>query len=148
MVVVARTGDPGENRRGGLSLFVVDTESTGFEVGRRLDKIGLKFSDTCEVSFTNVRVPVTRCTRRGRSGLQLPRTEPASRTPRHGGRRVRHRSRCQSPTRFPTPATDESSENRSQTSRTPNSFLPNALRISPQVRQWSITPSHSKTPAN
>ncbi|MGW6655880.1 acyl-CoA dehydrogenase family protein [Rhodococcus sp. NPDC055024] len=59
MVVVARTDDPGENRRGGLSLFVVDTESAGFEVGRRLDKIGLKFSDTCEVSFTNVPVPVT-----------------------------------------------------------------------------------------
>ncbi|PSR68856.1 acyl-CoA dehydrogenase [Nocardia sp. MDA0666] len=58
MVVAARTGDPGPERRGGLSLFVVDTATLGFRVGRRLDKIGLKFSDTCEVSFTDVRVPV------------------------------------------------------------------------------------------
>lgn len=59
MVVVARTGASGDDRRGGLSLFVVDTSSEGFAVGRRLDKIGLKFSDTCEVSFTDVRVPAT-----------------------------------------------------------------------------------------
>ncbi|MEE2058813.1 acyl-CoA dehydrogenase family protein [Rhodococcus artemisiae] len=58
MIVAARTGEPGADRRGGLSLFVLDTTTPGFEVGRRLDKIGLKFSDTCEVSFTDVRVPV------------------------------------------------------------------------------------------
>jgi acyl-CoA dehydrogenase len=59
MVVVARTSaaDP-RDRRTGLSLLVVDTASDGFTVGRRLDKIGLKSSDTCELSFSDVRVPV------------------------------------------------------------------------------------------
>ncbi len=58
MVVVARTSAPTpDDRRAGLSLLVVDTNSEGFEVGRRLDKIGLKSSDTCELSFTGVRVP-------------------------------------------------------------------------------------------
>jgi len=58
IVVVARTSKPDGNRRSGLSLLVVDTASDGFEVGRRLDKIGLKTSDTCELAFTDVRVPV------------------------------------------------------------------------------------------
>ncbi len=60
MVVVARTAPADSaDRRRGLSLFVVDTTSDGFEVGRRLDKIGLKFSDTCEVSFRDVEVPAS-----------------------------------------------------------------------------------------
>ena len=60
VLVVARTAPYDENnRRGGLSILVVDTESEGFEKGRVLEKIGLKSQDTAELSFTNVRVPVT-----------------------------------------------------------------------------------------
>lgn len=59
ILVVARTSPPApENRRHGLSILVVDTSSPGFEVGRILEKIGLKAQDTCELSFTDVRVPV------------------------------------------------------------------------------------------
>jgi acyl-CoA dehydrogenase len=59
IVVVARTSPPSaDDRRTGLSLLVVDTASEGFEVGRRLDKIGQKAADTCELAFTDVRVPV------------------------------------------------------------------------------------------
>jgi alkylation response protein AidB-like acyl-CoA dehydrogenase len=58
-VVVARTAPPDDNdRRAGLSLLVVPTDAPGFAVGRALDKIGLKSSDTSELSFTDVRVPV------------------------------------------------------------------------------------------
>lgn len=58
-VVVARTAPAAPNdRRGGLSLLVVPTDSEGFEFGRNLEKIGLKASDTNELSFTDVRVPV------------------------------------------------------------------------------------------
>ncbi|MEV6697473.1 acyl-CoA dehydrogenase family protein [Streptomyces sp. NPDC051453] len=58
-VVAARTSAPSaENRRHGLSLLVVPTDSEGFEYGRKLDKIGLKSSDTSELSFTDVRVPI------------------------------------------------------------------------------------------
>ncbi|MGW6455732.1 acyl-CoA dehydrogenase family protein [Streptomyces sp. NPDC055078] len=57
-VVVARTSPPtGGDRRTGLSLLVVPTDTGGFTVGRRLDKLGLHASDTCELSFTDVRVP-------------------------------------------------------------------------------------------
>ncbi|MBT2263547.1 acyl-CoA dehydrogenase family protein [Rhodococcus erythropolis] len=58
-VVAARTSAPSEeDRRFGLSLLVVPTDSAGFNFGRKLDKIGMKASDTNELSFTDVRVPV------------------------------------------------------------------------------------------
>ncbi|MBU7598793.1 acyl-CoA dehydrogenase family protein [Streptomyces sp. P38-E01] len=47
-----------EDRRGGISILVVDTSSEGYAVGRTLDKLGLKTSDTAELSFNDVRVPV------------------------------------------------------------------------------------------
>ncbi|MBV6761064.1 acyl-CoA dehydrogenase family protein [Rhodococcus opacus] len=57
-VVAARTSAPNDDRRFGLSLLVVPTDSPGFEFGRKLDKIGMKASDTNEISFTDVLVPV------------------------------------------------------------------------------------------
>ncbi|WP_405617746.1 acyl-CoA dehydrogenase family protein [Streptomyces sp. NBC_01508] len=59
VIVCARTAPPGpEDRRHGISLFVVDTRSEGYAVGRKLDKLGLKSSDTAELSFSDVKVPV------------------------------------------------------------------------------------------
>ncbi|MFD3595739.1 acyl-CoA dehydrogenase family protein [Nocardia sp. NPDC058640] len=59
VIVCARTAPPSEtDRRHGISLLVVDTKSPGYAVGRKLDKLGLKVSDTAELSFTDVRVPV------------------------------------------------------------------------------------------
>jgi acyl-CoA dehydrogenase len=59
ILTVCRTSpfDP-QDRRGGLSILCVDTKSAGFSVGRKLPKIGQKASDTVELSFTDVRVPV------------------------------------------------------------------------------------------
>ncbi|MFF2508155.1 acyl-CoA dehydrogenase family protein [Streptomyces sp. NPDC058067] len=59
VLVVARTTpfDPGD-RRAGLSILCVESRSEGFAVGRKLQKIGLKASDTAELSFTDVKVPV------------------------------------------------------------------------------------------
>ncbi|MFE0424909.1 acyl-CoA dehydrogenase family protein [Streptomyces sp. NPDC058953] len=58
-VVAARTSPATpENRRAGLSLLVVPTDAEGFAFGRKLEKIGLRSSDTNELSFTDVRVPV------------------------------------------------------------------------------------------
>jgi len=58
MIVAARTAPPREDdRRYGLSLLVVDTTLPGYSVGRKLDKLGLKVSDTAELNFTDVMVP-------------------------------------------------------------------------------------------
>jgi acyl-CoA dehydrogenase len=55
VVTAARTGGPGA---GGVSLIVVDKDTTGFEVTRKLEKMGWRSSDTAELSYTDVRVPV------------------------------------------------------------------------------------------
>ncbi|MGA4841803.1 acyl-CoA dehydrogenase family protein [Streptomyces sp. G45] len=59
VIVCARTSPPREDdRRFGISLFAVDTRSEGYSVGRKLDKLGLKVSDTAELAFVDVKVPV------------------------------------------------------------------------------------------
>jgi acyl-CoA dehydrogenase len=59
VLVVCRTAPPSkEDRRGGLSILVVDTTSEGYQVGRKLEKLGLRTSDTAELSFSDVKVPV------------------------------------------------------------------------------------------
>ncbi|MGW4355405.1 acyl-CoA dehydrogenase family protein [Nocardia sp. NPDC004582] len=57
VIVVARTAQVPENRRKGLSLLVVEAGMPGFGKGRNLEKIGMKSSDTAELSFDDVRVP-------------------------------------------------------------------------------------------
>lgn len=59
VVVVARTSTDAGDRRKGLSLLVVESGMPGFERGRNLDKMGLKAQDTAELSFSDVRVPVS-----------------------------------------------------------------------------------------
>jgi acyl-CoA dehydrogenase len=54
VTTAVRTG-PG---RGGVSLLVIEKGTPGFEVSRRLDKMGWLCSDTAELSFADVRVPV------------------------------------------------------------------------------------------
>ena len=55
VTVLARTGpDP----HGGLTFFVVEKGMKGFEVSRKLRKTGWRASDTAELSFDDVRVPV------------------------------------------------------------------------------------------
>jgi acyl-CoA dehydrogenase len=55
VVTAARTGGAGA---AGVSLIVVDKGTPGFEVSRKLDKMGWRSSDTAELSYTDVRVPV------------------------------------------------------------------------------------------
>ncbi|MBM4791370.1 acyl-CoA dehydrogenase family protein [Streptomyces sioyaensis] len=59
VIVCARTAAPREDdRRFGISLFAVDAKSAGYSVGRKLDKLGLRISDTAELAFVDVKVPV------------------------------------------------------------------------------------------
>ncbi|MBM7459854.1 acyl-CoA dehydrogenase family protein [Rhodococcus coprophilus] len=56
VVTAVRTGGPGA---GGVSLLVIEKDTPGFTVSRKLDKMGWRASDTAELSFVDVRVPVT-----------------------------------------------------------------------------------------
>jgi acyl-CoA dehydrogenase len=58
VIVCARTSPATEDdRRFGISLLVVDAHADGYTVGRKLDKVGLRTSDTAELAFADVRVP-------------------------------------------------------------------------------------------
>ncbi|MBN6040703.1 acyl-CoA dehydrogenase family protein [Amycolatopsis sp. 195334CR] len=55
VTTVVRTGGEGAH---GLSLLVVERGTPGFTVGRKLAKMGWHCSDTAELSYADVRVPV------------------------------------------------------------------------------------------
>lgn len=55
VVAAVRTGGPGA---AGISMMVIEKGAAGFEVSRKLAKMGWRSSDTAELSFTDVRVPV------------------------------------------------------------------------------------------
>jgi citronellyl-CoA dehydrogenase len=55
LTLLARTSDdPGYHS---FSLFVVPTNLEGFQVSRKLDKLGVRCSDTAELFFDSMRVP-------------------------------------------------------------------------------------------
>lgn len=56
VTTAVRTGADGY---GGISLLVIDKGLPGFTVSSPLDKMGWRSSDTAELSFTDVRVPVS-----------------------------------------------------------------------------------------
>jgi acyl-CoA dehydrogenase len=57
--VAARTGAGTAGRRhDGISMFLVERGLPGFDVSRKLDKTGMRASDTAELSFQDVPVPV------------------------------------------------------------------------------------------
>jgi alkylation response protein AidB-like acyl-CoA dehydrogenase len=55
LIVFAKT-DPSAGRKG-ISCFVVDSESSGITLGAPERKVGIRASDTREVSFADVKVP-------------------------------------------------------------------------------------------
>ena len=55
LTLLARTSDdPGYHC---FSLFVVPTDLPGFKISRKLDKLGIRSSDTAELFFDNMRIP-------------------------------------------------------------------------------------------
>jgi acyl-CoA dehydrogenase len=56
--IAARTGPAtAERRHAGISMFLVERDTPGFTVSRRLDKMGMRASDTAELSLQDCPVP-------------------------------------------------------------------------------------------
>ncbi|MSO37663.1 MAG: acyl-CoA dehydrogenase [Acidimicrobiia bacterium] len=55
-LTLAAQTEPGTRHRG-VTLFVVDTDLAGISISRKLDKLGMRSSDTAEIRFEDVRVP-------------------------------------------------------------------------------------------
>lgn len=61
LCLLARTVEPGEEPHTGyrgMSQIIVPTDSPGFSVGRKIEKMGNRSSDTAELILDEVRVPV------------------------------------------------------------------------------------------
>lgn len=57
VVIVFAVTDPAAGKRG-ISAFIVPTDSPGYSVARVEDKLGQHASDTCQILFTDLKVPV------------------------------------------------------------------------------------------
>lgn len=57
LVIVFAVTDPTAGKRG-ISAFIVPTDSPGYRVARVEEKLGQHASDTCQIVFEGVRVPV------------------------------------------------------------------------------------------
>ncbi len=54
---VAAKTDPEARGSRGISMFIVERDTPGFEIGRKLEKFGIHCSDTAELFFQDCRVP-------------------------------------------------------------------------------------------
>ncbi|MBH3427462.1 acyl-CoA dehydrogenase family protein [Pseudomonas alkylphenolica] len=57
VVIVFAVTDPAAGKRG-ISAFIVPTDSPGYQVARVEDKLGQHASDTCQIVFDDVRIPL------------------------------------------------------------------------------------------
>ncbi|MDG3577832.1 acyl-CoA dehydrogenase family protein [Rhizobium sp. YJ-22] len=56
VIIVFALTDPAAGKKG-ITAFIVPTETPGYEVVRVEEKLGLHASDTCQIAFTNMRIP-------------------------------------------------------------------------------------------
>jgi alkylation response protein AidB-like acyl-CoA dehydrogenase len=57
LYVLTALTDPEKKTRGGITAFLVERDTPGFEVGKKEDKLGMRGSDTAQLLMTDVRVP-------------------------------------------------------------------------------------------
>ena len=67
VTTAVRTGSDGHR---GISLLVIPTDTPGFSVVRKLDKMGWRCSDTAELAFEDCRVPTTNLLGRENEGFK------------------------------------------------------------------------------
>jgi len=69
LLIVAKTGEKGSRKE--LTIFIVDTNTPGYSVGVKEDKLGVRASDTSELVFQDVRVPQDNILGKTGEGFQL-----------------------------------------------------------------------------
>ncbi|MBX6395627.1 MAG: acyl-CoA dehydrogenase family protein [Alicyclobacillaceae bacterium] len=68
-VVAAKTSPEAGHR--GMSLFIVDRDTPGFQVQRKLEKVGIHSSDTAELFFDDCRIPASQLLGEENKGFYL-----------------------------------------------------------------------------
>jgi alkylation response protein AidB-like acyl-CoA dehydrogenase len=54
LVLIARTGNKGDSR--GMSAFIIEHGTPGFNAGKKENKLGMRASETTEITFDNCRI--------------------------------------------------------------------------------------------
>ena len=57
VIIVFAVTDPGAGKNG-ITAFIVPTDTPGYEILRVEEKLGLNASDTCQIAFNGMKVPV------------------------------------------------------------------------------------------
>ena len=70
VLVVYGTVEPGAGARG-ITAFLIERGMAGFSSAQKLDKLGMRGSDTCELLFENCRVPVQNVLGSERGGARI-----------------------------------------------------------------------------
>jgi isovaleryl-CoA dehydrogenase len=68
-VIYAKTDKSAGSR--GITAFIVERESAGFSRGTKLDKLGMRGSNTCELIFEDCRVPAENILGQKNSGVRV-----------------------------------------------------------------------------
>jgi isovaleryl-CoA dehydrogenase len=70
MLIVYATIDPQLSARG-ITAFIIERGMPGFRTAQKLDKLGMRGSDTCELVFNNCEVPASNVLHREGFGVQV-----------------------------------------------------------------------------
>lgn len=70
MAIVFAVTDPDRGKKG-LSAFIVDTSTPGFQVDRKEHKMGIRASDTCAITLSNCRIPAANLLGARGEGLKI-----------------------------------------------------------------------------
>lgn len=57
LVVYAKTNPNAEKPQHGITTFIIERDMEGFSTAQKLDKLGMRGSNTCELIFENCKVP-------------------------------------------------------------------------------------------
>jgi len=57
LIVYAKTTPDQGNKRGSITAFILEKGMPGFTTAQKLDKLGMRGSNTCELVFDNVEIP-------------------------------------------------------------------------------------------
>lgn len=57
LIIYAKTGGKDVKPQHGITAFLVEKDMPGFRTAQKLDKLGMRGSDTCELIFEDCKVP-------------------------------------------------------------------------------------------